>query len=98
MQAASWAHWRMAMPALWSEVPTDVYKAKLMAIADLLHPTAWARITTKGQLSDHFNAIVGGIRDVVRKAGYHWHDIANCKSGHTVDQYEDQYEDTHRDE
>lgn len=78
-QAAAWAYWRMAMPALWSEVPTDIYKAKLMAVAGLLHPTSWARITDRHDLNEHFEAIVDGIRDVVIEAHYHWSDIVNCK-------------------
>lgn len=78
----------MAMPALWFEVPTNGYRAKLMAIADLLHPTAWARITSKAQLRQHFDDIVEGIKAVVHEAGYRWHEISNCKSDHHEDRYE----------
>lgn len=77
-QASAWAHWRMAMPALWYSKQTSVYKAKLLAVADLLHPTNWARITTEGALKHHHHSIVDAIHDVIVEAGYNWRDIINC--------------------
>jgi hypothetical protein len=80
MQAAAWAHWRMAMPALWYSDQTAAYKAKLLAVADQLHPTAWASISSTSSLKSHFNRAVAAIKDVVVEAGYSWrHEIAACK-------------------
>lgn len=87
------------MPALWSEVPAgraDVYKAKLLAIADLLHPTTWASITSKGQLRNHFDSVVESIKDVVQEARYPWHEIVNC---HSDDRHDKRHPDhRHHDE
>jgi len=69
----------MAMPALWYSKQTSVYKAKLLAVADLLHPTKWARITAAGTLKQHHHSVVDAIHEVVVEAGYNWRDISNCE-------------------